>query len=218
METNNYCVYVHICPNDKKYYGMTKQNVEHRWGNGRGYKKQPDFYSDIIIYGWDNIQHIIIAKGLTEDEAIWLEEELIRTNRTYDSEFGYNKAIGRKYTDEQKEAMSGANNPMYGKRGTENPNYGRARTEEHKAKISKAHKGKVISEEHKAKMSGANNHNAKKIICTTTMVVFDCIKDAADYYGTHRQNISSCCNGKYKSAGKLNGEKLVWRYLTIIEL
>ena len=172
---NKYCVYVHIVPNDKKYYGMTK-NVKKRWrSNGRGYKQNINFYSDIITYGWDNIKHLIIADNLTKEEAELLEEELIRENRTYDSEYGYNKYIGNKRTDEQKEARSEA-------------------------------------------ISGINHHNAKKVICITTMMVFDCIEEAADYYSINQSSICSCCKGKRKSAGKLNNQKLVWRYIDIFEL
>ena len=176
METNSYCVYVHVVPNDKKYYGMTK-DTKNRWRkDGRGYKKyNAEFYNDILFYGWNNIEHIVIAKGLTKDEAKWLEEALIRTNRTYDSEYGYNKYIGNKRTDEQKEARSEA-------------------------------------------ISGINHHNAKKVICITTMMVFDCIEEAADYYSINQSSICSCCKGKRKSAGKLNNQKLVWRYIDIFEL
>ena len=195
METNNsYCIYCHIVPNDKKYYGYTSQKPEHRWGkNGRGYKNNIDFYNDIIFYGWDSIEHIVIAKGLTKDEAEWIEEELIRTNRAYDSEYGYNKDIGNKRTDKTKD------------------------------RISEAHKGKYLTDETKAKISkansGSNNHKARKVICITTMTVFDTITEAADYYGINNGDICSCCKGKYKSAGKLSdGTKLVWKYIDIIKL
>ena len=249
MKSNNYyCVYVHICPNDKKYYGYTSLQPEKRWGNGRGYKNQSDFYNDILFYGWNNIKHLIIADNLSKEEAELLEEQLIRTNRTYDSNYGYNKFIGSKHTDEQKEAMSermsGTNNPMFGRTHTDevkaklskiskgkviseeqkvqqskamsgknNPMFGKTHSKEAKAKISKTHKGKILSDETKAKMSGANNHSAKKVICITTMMVFNTIKEGANYYSIDRSSITKCCKGKYKSAGKLNNQKLVWRYL-----
>ena len=237
----SYCVYVHILPNDKRYYGMTK-DIKDRWhNNGAGYRKNHhEFYNDILFYGWDNIEHIIVAKGLTKDEAVWLEEELIRTNRTYDSEYGYNKLIGRKYTEEMKENSSGKNNAFYGKHhtkeakkkmseakkgkytGVNNPNYGKHFSEESKRKMSESHKGKTLSEEHKAKIGeahkGSNSYHAKNVICITTMTVFNCIKDGAEYYGINRHSIGDCCGGKQKSAGKFNGQKLVWRYVDIIEL
>ena len=37
-EKTNYKVYVHIAPNGKRYYGITKKKVERRWRNGKGYE------------------------------------------------------------------------------------------------------------------------------------------------------------------------------------
>lgn len=55
---------------------------------------------------------------------------------------------------------------------------------------------------------------AKAVICTTTGLVFDSIKKAAEYYGIKASNsISKCCNGKQKSAGKWNNQKLVWQFV-----
>ena len=135
MESNSYVVYVHICPNEKRYYGYTSQKPEQRWRNGHGYKKRnPEFYDDIITYGWTNIQHLIVADNLSKEEAALLEEQLILENKSYDSEFGYNKHIGNKYTDEQKERVSGENHPLYGKH----------HSEETKRKISENHKNNYI--------------------------------------------------------------------------
>lgn len=57
------------------------------------------------------------------------------------------------------------------------------------------------------------NSRAKAVICITTGLTFDSIKEAADYYGIKTSNsISKCCNGKQKSAGKHNGQKLEWQF------
>ena len=77
MTKENYSVYVHKFPNGKNYVGLTKQDVEVRWGHkGWGYKKQP-IYKAIEKYGWDNIQHIVLKDGLTFEEAQNLEKEKI---------------------------------------------------------------------------------------------------------------------------------------------
>ena len=206
---NNYCVYVHILPNDKRYYGMSK-SIKHRWRNkGCDYKYNIEFYEAIQLYGWDNISHIIVAKGLTKDEAKWLEEELIRTHKTYDSEYGYNKFIGNKLTNKYKEAMSknrgGENNPMYGRIGANNPMYGKYHTIETKLKMSEAN-------------SGINSSNHKPVICITTNTIFSTITEASNYYGIATSSISKCCKKKRSSAGKFNGKRLVWHYIDIIEL
>lgn len=93
-EKTNYKVYVHIAPNGKRYYGITKQKVEARWKNGKGYGANEYFYRAINKYGWDNFEHIIIARGLSEEEAKWLEVELIREHDTSNREYGYNISLG----------------------------------------------------------------------------------------------------------------------------
>ena len=41
---NKYKVYMHICPNGKKYIGITQQDVLKRWNYGNGYKGCVLFY------------------------------------------------------------------------------------------------------------------------------------------------------------------------------
>ena len=87
-------------------------------------------------------------------------------------------------------------------------------TEEHKQKISESNKGRIpwnkgkqLSGETKLKMS-------KKVICITTGKIFNSQIEASNYYNVSQGNISSCCKGIYKSAGKLpDGTKLQWEYL-----
>lgn len=93
-----YTVYMHICPNNKKYIGLTMQSVERRWANGYGYRHQKHFYSAILKYGWDNIEHIIVAENLTKEEAGRLEQELIAIHKTCDRKYGYNKSLGGEYS------------------------------------------------------------------------------------------------------------------------
>lgn len=86
-------------------------------------------------------------------------------------------------------------------------------------RLAKANEGKIVSEETKKKLSivnkgrheGANNSNAKKVLCVTTGEIFNTIKEAEEYYCCN--NVSACCRGVQKSAGKLDdGTRLVWRY------
>lgn len=90
---NYYTVYEHIFPNRKRYIGTTKQNVNQRWKNGNGYKTQKKMYSAIIEYGWNNIEHNIIAENLSKEKASQLERELIDKYNTA-GDGGYNTAIG----------------------------------------------------------------------------------------------------------------------------
>ena len=64
-----------------------------------------------------------------------------------------------------------------------------------------------------ARIEEPSHSRSKRVICVTTGMAFDSIKAAAEYYGMKSANgISKCCNGKAKSAGKLNGQKLVWKF------
>lgn len=87
--------------------------------------------------------------------------------------------------------------------GENNSFYGRKHSAETKKKFSESRSGK-------------NNPRAKRVICITTGKVFDTIKDGAIYYNIRgKTSISSCCNGRLKSAGKhpITGKKLIWEYL-----
>ena len=221
METN-YKVYVHIAPNGKRYYGITKQEPKKRWQNGKKYGNNDHFTNAINYYGWDNFDHIVIARGLTEEEAKWLEIELIREFDTTNRDKGYNitkggeGTNGYKHTEETRknigkihkgktlseetrkklsEAMKGKNSPMKGK----------THTEETRKNISEAMKGKTLSEETRKKLSeshkGKNNPSAKRIYCVELDMYFDTVTEASEYVGCHRSNISSVLIGNRKTAG-----------------
>lgn len=85
-----YTVYLHIFPNNKKYYGFTGQKPKQRWLKGRGYVKNKKMYNEILKVGWDNIQHLEILK--TEDviEAVIYEYAYILKDKTYLEENGFN--------------------------------------------------------------------------------------------------------------------------------
>ena len=73
--------------------------------------------------------------------------------------------------------------------------------------------GEDIPLDNQNQIEPSKNSRSKRVTCVTTGMTFDSIKAAAEYYGMKSANgISKCCNGKAKSAGKLNGQKLVWRF------
>ena len=92
--SNNYTVYMHISPSGKRYIGITSMKPKYRWNNGKAYKRNIHFTNAIEKYGWDNFQHIIIVKGLTKEEARWLEIELIREFDLTNKDKGYNISKG----------------------------------------------------------------------------------------------------------------------------
>ena len=84
-------VYVHVCPNGKRYVGCTvKIKPEYRWGrNGNSYQYNKCFYFDILKYGWDNIAHEVFEVD-SKEEMYRKEIELISFYHTNDPEYGYN--------------------------------------------------------------------------------------------------------------------------------
>lgn len=94
MEINNdtWSVYIHIFPNNKYYVGITSISPEERWGKGGcNYIKQ-SVYNAIQKYGWENIEHFIFAKNLTQAEASQMEQLLIEKLDSYKN--GYNNTFG----------------------------------------------------------------------------------------------------------------------------
>ena len=75
-----YVVYQHVTPDGMYYFGQT-QNVEKRWRcNGVLYKGTA-LQPYIEKYGWENIQHIVLFRDQTKEDALWIEDFLIETAR-----------------------------------------------------------------------------------------------------------------------------------------
>ena len=142
----DYKVYIHTCPNNKVYVGLTRQKVEKRWGSGHHYQDNPYFYNAIKKYGWNNIKHKVLFENLTKKEAEQKEIDLIALYNSSNRNFGYNIEKGGKAADrltpETREKMSIAAK-------------GKIVSAETRAKISKAQKGRVFSEETRRKISQA---------------------------------------------------------------
>lgn len=83
--------------NNKVYIGQTVyiENPNIRWGsNGTGYAKQPEFYADIVAYGWENFNHEILETNLDTIEADTKEKEYIALYDATNPEKGYNRSPG----------------------------------------------------------------------------------------------------------------------------
>lgn len=75
-EKVTYYIYIHTCPNMKCYVGMSI-SPKNRWNNGEGYKNNKEFYKDIQKYGWNNIEHEILATTNYGWLARCLERQMI---------------------------------------------------------------------------------------------------------------------------------------------
>jgi group I intron endonuclease len=176
----NYCVYMHICPNNKKYIGITKQLPEKRWLNGQGYRTQKYFKKAIDKYGWGNIEHKILFTNLTKEQAKQKEIELIKKYNTNNNILGYNLTSGG----------DGLN--------------GIKLTQEHKEKISKSMKGKIPY--NKGKKMSAEQHakliltrKTKKVRCIETNEIFNSLKEASNKFQFDMRYISNVCRGINRS-------------------
>ena len=79
-KTNGHCVYVHSVFG-LDYFGSTGDDLSKRW-NPSDYKTTAlQLYIEMV--GWDKIEHRVIKDGLTPDEAIELENILIKTGWEY---------------------------------------------------------------------------------------------------------------------------------------
>ena len=166
MENENYTVYMHRAPNNKVYIGVTSKKLRQRFGkNGIGYRSQQLFWRAIQKYGWNNIEHIIIATNLSKDLAYKLEIMLISEYKSNNPKYGYNSSIGgeasplgsrHKLSEETRAKMSQA------KLGEKHPFYGQSHSVETKEKIRNSMlgntnaKGSIRSLETRKKISEAS--------------------------------------------------------------
>lgn len=85
-----YTVYCHTFPHGKVYVGITRQSPIKRWKDGHGYRRGFPIGNAIRKWGWENIDHDIIAEVETLEEAEGLEQYLIALFKSTDSNYGYN--------------------------------------------------------------------------------------------------------------------------------
>lgn len=200
MDNNyTYTVYAHINKiNGKIYIGVTMQKPESRWANGSGYSYNQHFYRAIKKYGWNNFDHEIIASNITKEEACNFEKILIKALKANNPCFGYNNDEGGGLPP----IMYGEKNPFYGNHsysGDKHPMYGRKHTEEARKKMSMNHYDS----------SGANNPNAKKLICVETGIIYPSAIDAQIDTGINRNNITAACRkDRQSTAGGFH-----WNYI-----
>lgn len=216
--------YIYMVKNkvdNKIYIGQTSQ----KGGFSRRYKHNLPKYTDNIHlkraiqkYGIDNFEineEYDIAYSMEElDEK---ERKYINEFKATDHKYGYNireggsngklaestkqmlreANLGKHYSDEvnHKKARNGKDNGMYGKKHSEDA-------------INK------MSQSRKGKYKGLESVRSKRIECITTGKIFNCMREAGEYYGIQSYtHISRVCSGELIYCGELSdGTKLEWRY------
>lgn len=208
---NVYSVYMHECPNGKKYIGITKKNPKERWKNGRAYKNNKHFTAAVNKYGWDNIKHIILHSGLSLEEACEYEEKYIRQYNTIDRKYGYNFTYGGEHHVEfSKETLKKMSESHKGHRLTDEckmklsiAGKGRKKSEECKAKISKAHIGMKVSYETRKKISEVqkgkkNSPEARRKISSALKLYYSNPENHEKLSESRRGKVSGFCKPKVK--------------------
>jgi group I intron endonuclease len=234
MKKNNYVVYRHTAPNGKMYVGITSQNVNGRWQNGKGYSHNQHFSNAIKKYGWDNFKHEILLDGLTSEQATWAEMFFIEYWDLTDNTKGYNKTTGgimnydvSEETKKKRSAIMRGRHVGGGVKGVlagdKNPNYGKHLSDETKRKMSEAKRGekaywygKHLSEKTKYKISVTKGKPVAQIDKHSNEIIatFVSSKDAGRQTGICYSAISRCCRHcqHYLTAG---GYK--WEFVENIE-
>lgn len=239
IENGNYCVYIHTSPSGKRYVGMTGQKPEKRWGkNGSHYLKKEKngdymhiaFARAILKYGWDNIEHEVVASNLTREEACNFEKLLIEKLNTKNRNYGYNLkdgGTGGGFSEETLKKMSESHKGIKQSeetikkraeklRGSNNPNYGKPMSEEQRKKISDSRSGensymygKHFNEEIKQKMRESQKTQmiVQYDLQWNVIKVWNSISNAGRELGISVANISACCRNKRRSAGGF-----IWKY------
>ena len=221
---NNYIVYKHTTPSGKVYIGITKQLPRKRWKNGLGYIGCTAFNRAITKYGWDSIEHEILAESLSEEEACELEQRYIAQYDSTNPEHGYNLTYGGEHytkTEEQRRLESAVHKQSY----IDHP--------ELRARISEVQKGRKATEQTRRKMSESRKRyialhpearekcrktfkgmkrsaanveklriaNRKKVMCIETGATFDSVESAAVFAGVSRTSVSNVITGRSKTCG-----------------
>lgn len=226
----NYKVYIHTNKiNGKVYIGITQQNLDKRWQNGYGYKRQKYFYSAIKKYGWENFEHDLIEENLSKEDACKKEKELIKKYNSDNRKYGYNLSKGGETYKENFHIRKGkevANSKSVRVLNAETKEIIGIYESQNLAAIdlgvrrkgitkncrglSKTYKGYIFEyndfdfEKPKRQPTGKhNNHHKSKVKCLEDNLIFESILEAGKHYNIRPNNIACCLckSSKAKTAG-----------------
>ncbi len=191
IKNDTWKVYIHQNKtNGKMYVGITSLPLSKRFeSNGNGYKHHNvKFWRAIQKYGWDNFEHILFAKNLTESEANNMEALLIDKLDTIDN--GYNCRGGGKagkLSNETKELIRQ-------KRAQQIISY------ESIMKTAEKNRGIKRTEEFKSAIREAKRKYMKKVYCFETGETYDSITAASKALKLTKSFVSQVCNNIISSA------------------
>lgn len=209
-----YLVYRHITPDGKSYVGCTSKSLEERWG--LGYKHCVRFKAAVEQFGWEGMQHEILADDLDETEAYRTEREMIAKYQSDNPQFGYNISKGGKSTFEGLKHSEESRNKI------RESNIGKVFSEEHRKNLSYALKGLMVGAKNPMygkrksnstiqKQYQAHRHEMKPIVQKdlngNVLNVFFSFHEAMRRTGVNRSCIKKCAEGQQKSS-----KGYIWEY------
>jgi len=211
METERqYILYMHIAPNGKRYVGITGQKeAKSRWDSGYGYRRQAHFFNAIKKYGWENFEHVILASGLSAEEAEIAERKCIKHWDTRNSEKGYNSAsggtrgsIGYRHTEEARSRIGEASRKRTlseeARRKLSELKSGKKQPMWLREKWSAQRKNTPLTDSQKAGLEKGRKPR-KPVYCLTNGKLYASMGDAVDELGIDQANLARCLNGTYKA-------------------
>lgn len=208
-----YVVYKHENKiNHKVYIGQTN-DISRRWSyNGIMYKTCPRFYSAIQHYGWDSFDHVILYNNLSQQEANYYEQLMIKEYDSVDPDKGYNILSGGQglsdyWTREENRKRQSDNKKRYYEEHPEKKNFfvewdlnHPEQKEKHKI-LMKEKYGKGINP-----LCKINEARKTAIKCVETEKIFESLMAASRYYNLPPGNISKCLHGQRKTCGGYHWE------------
>lgn len=202
LSNKTFCVYIHTSPSEKTYIGITCQDVQNRWKNGRRYLEKnkngkyahPAFANAINKYSWKVFKHEVRFKNLTEKDAKMIEVDLIyyfkKIGKSYNISDGGDGFLGKVLTEEHKQILREAN-------------LGKKHKEESKILMSLHmkgrepwNKGKTWSDEHIKKVS---RHVLQYDLDGNFIREWDTAKEAMGQMNAPK--VREVCSGARKSSG-----------------
>jgi hypothetical protein len=174
---NNTCLYMHVKPESKEAFYIGVGNAKRPYDDN----KRSKWWNRVVSkYGYDVV---ILSDNLSWEDACKIEIDLI-------------KYFGRKDLGE-----GSLVNMTDGGEGLKNP------SAETRAKISAAHKGKIVSEETKSKISAANI--GKKHSAETKAKISNSVKgDKNGFYGNKHSEEAKAKMGLANKGNKYNVGKV----------
>lgn len=203
----NYTVYMHIFPNNKKYIGITKQIPKYRWRN-KNFHYNKNMVDAIYEFGWNNIEHKILYEHLTKEEAEQKEIELIAQYKSNQREFGYNLySGGTKGFKRNQETLNKLSSSLKGRKSPCGM-LGKKHSMETKLKMSETRKGKKRKITSILKTAEANSIKVNQYDLNGNYIrSWNSISNAARELKIKDSDISRVCKGKRNKCGGY-----IWKY------